>query len=556
MNNNINTNIQNEVLEKYKKYEIPNKNIGFKNLCYPETYKHQLPQVFVSKFMNPKTNNKGLMLVHRIGAGKTCAGILIGEEWKEKRKVFFIVPASLVNNVYKEFRTGCTQNIYVSSKEKKLLVSLDSTSEEYENLILKINKRIDKYYNIYSYHKFIKLLENNDVSLKNSILIFDEIQNIVSEKGRFYKVLLSSLQKSPPTTRIVIMTATPIFDKPIELALTLNLLKPREIIPVGQKFNDIFIEKVKDNYKLKNKNLLSALMAGLISFSHGAPSIAFPEKKFKLVRCEMSSFQYKSYKTVSGDKINYNFKDILDFPNDFYVGERMISNISYPNKKVNEEGFESLSEYIKNLEDIKKYSHKFYKIIKKVTSSKGPSIVYSDFRSYGGLKPLIKLFEMFGYVNALDASESQKKKKNIKFYGLWSSEEKMNHKEMYKNLYNDPKNKDGSILKVMLISPSGKEGLSLLRTRTMHILSPYWNSSRIEQVIGRGVRFCSHKDLPPEERNVKIYMYLAVYKNSYTIDEHIYDLMLRKKELIDQFYKVIEDSAVDKKLFRNSLKYI
>jgi hypothetical protein len=31
--------------------------------------------------------------------------------------------------------------------------------------------------------------------------------------------------------------------------------------------------------------------------------------------------------------------------------------------------------------------------------------------------------------------------------------------------------------------------------------------SRIEQIIGRGVRFRSHKDLPFEKRNVEIYLH-------------------------------------------------
>ncbi len=37
------------------------------------------------------------------------------------------------------------------------------------------------------------------------------------------------------------MSATPIFDKPVELALTMNLLKPDEILPTATKFNDTFL---------------------------------------------------------------------------------------------------------------------------------------------------------------------------------------------------------------------------------------------------------------------------------------------------------------------------
>ena len=68
-------------------------------------------------------------------------------------------------------------------------------------------------------------------------------------------------------------------------------------------------------------------------------------------------------------------------------------------------------------------------------------------------------------------------------------------------------NKNGTSVKVVLISQAGSEGLDFKFIRQVHILEPWYNMNRIEQVIGRGVRTCSHKLLPFEERNVEIYMY-------------------------------------------------
>ena len=56
----------------------------------------------------------------------------------------------------------------------------------------------------------------------------------------------------------------------------------------------------------------------------------------------------------------------------------------------------------------------------------------------------------------------------------------------------------------MLGSPSVREGVSFKRVRQVHILEPYWNMSRYEQVIGRAIRFCSHKDLPIEKQVDKL----------------------------------------------------
>ena len=55
--------------------------------------------------------------------------------------------------------------------------------------------------------------------------------------------------------------------------------------------------------------------------------------------------------------------------------------------------------------------------------------------------------------------------------------------------------------------PAIKEGVSLLRVKYVHIIEPYWNLSRLEQVIGRAVRFCSHKDVEEDKRIVKVYIY-------------------------------------------------
>ena len=84
-------------------------------------------------------------------------------------------------------------------------------------------------------------------------------------------------------------------------------------------------------------------------------------------------------------------------------------------------------------------------------------------------------------------------------------------------------------------------------------MEPYWNMSRLEQVIGRAIRFCSHKDVPYSEREVQVYIYIAtgLRNNEITVDKHIMDLAFKKKELTDLFEDVMKDMAIDKYLFQN-----
>ena len=541
---------QYNIAKKYKKYNLINikKKPSFHQICFPIKYTYQLPQLFVSEFINPKTNYKGLLIYHKIGAGKTCAAVQIAEQWKGIKTIYIICPASLVNNFYKEIRSECTGNQYVSNHERKLLETLDITSKEYSQLIYNINSKINEYYNIYSYNKFVELISNRKIKLTNALLIIDEVQNIVSEHGRFYKTIYDVIYKSPDNLRVVILSATPIFDKPNELGLTINLLRPKEIFPVGNKFNEEFIDY--SLISIKNEENLMLKLNGLVSYYQGAPEYVFPIKYQKVVYCHMSKYQYNCYKIIQEREGKINKDDLLKLPNNFFIGSRIISNIAYPNKSVNQIGIDSLNNNNMQLNKIKKFSTKFYYLLKRVLRSKGTVFIYSNFKEFGGLLPLIKLLEFNEFSNFLKNGSGKKR------FAIWSGDQTIEDKHKILTTFNQKQNFEGNFIKIILGSPSIKEGVSLLRTRSVHILEPYWNMARIEQVIGRAVRFCSHKDVDKDDRYVKIYIYISkkpkeYVNNDITIDEYIYNMAKVKKKLTDQFEEIIKKSAIDYKLFQN-----
>ena len=276
-------NFQNKIAKIYDRYKIT-RLPTFKEICFPEKFTYQLPQLFVSEFINPNTPYKGLLLFHKIGAGKTCAAIQIAEQWKHKKKIVFVCPASLIGNIYKELRSDCADNEYISEKEKKLLCGYAPDSDEYANLLNKIKKRIDKHYTIMSYNKFVDLSNRRKLSLKNSLLIIDEVQNIVSEHGSYYQTFLNEIKNAPNNMRVVVMSATPIFDKPIELALTINLLRINddEMMPINPKFNEMFLKqkRVGDHmaYDIKNVFKLRKLLADIYRFTRVHQNMCFLKK--------------------------------------------------------------------------------------------------------------------------------------------------------------------------------------------------------------------------------------------------------------------------------------
>lgn len=552
-----------KISKKYKNYSVPKKKKSFNKICYPKSYELQIPQLFLPKYINPNTKYRGVLVFHQIGSGKTCTSIRIAEAWKNKRRIIVVVPASLIGNYRNELRSLCAGQNYLKDSERKLLKTYHPLSSEYKEIIKKSDERIDKVYKIYSYNKFIDYAENGELKLNNTLLIIDEIQNMVSDDGKYYTILSDTLNNSPKDLRVILLSATPMFDKPNEIALTLNLLRLPETVPIGNDFDKLFInENIRKNgkvsYHAKNLDIFKKMIKGYVSYFRGADPISFPELKLKYVKCTMSDFQYRAYATVMGREDRgeqfQNYKkgvrlitdgDVVKLPNNFFIGSRIVSNIAFPNNDIGFDGLDSLTE--KKISDhLDKYSIKFRKIINKIEKCHGKVFVYSTFRSFGGLESFIKVLDSLGYKNYEKFGDGRRR------YGIFSGDENIAEKERVKDIFNRDDNIYGDKLKILLLSPAAREGLSLYNVRQLHILEPYWNFSRIAQILGRAVRYCSHKALPEDQRIVNAYIYISVHPNEEeTVDQYIAKLAHKKSIVIQEFENALKECAVDCSLFEN-----
>jgi hypothetical protein len=204
------------------------------------------------------------------------------------------------------------------------------------------------------------------------------------------------------------------------------------------------------------------------------------------------------------------------------------------------------------------------------------------------------LFEANGYSQFSIAKKSGNvwevvnKDDKPKFF-LYTGSETIEEKEILRNIYNSqwdfvpetitnelkkiaPNNYLGEIVKIMMITSSGAEGINLKNTRFVHIVEPYWHMVRIDQVIGRARRICSHQALPEELRTVKVFLYLATLseqqrtsednkeltirdvsrlddKTPITTDESLYENAQLKDSINQQILKCVKESAVDCSLY-------
>ena len=119
-----------------------------------------------------------------------------------------------------------------------------------------------------------------------------------------------------------------------------------------------------------------------------------------------------------------------------------------------------------------------------------------------------------------------------------------------------------------MITASGAEGISLKNTRYVHIIEPYWHPVRVNQVIGRARRICSHEKLPPLLRTVDVFLYLMKFsekqltsdatielrlkdvskidgKTPLTSDQALWEIANIKEEVTGKLLKNIKESAID-----------
>jgi hypothetical protein len=190
-------------------------------------------------------------------------------------------------------------------------------------------------------------------------------------------------------------------------------------------------------------------------------------------------------------------------------------------------------------------SAKMLNIIFNIMISPGPTIVYSNYVLMEGLQVFKVYLEFFNFYSYMETKELIPGKLGYtEFHGdIKTVEERTRGMDAY----NQVENKHGKDIKIMLISPAGSEGLSLSNVRQIHIMEPYWNEVRITQMIGRGIRNCSHADLPLEERHVDVYRYKSVKSapNSWTTDQYIEDLARSKESMISAFLDAMKEVAID-----------
>jgi hypothetical protein len=124
------------------------------------------------------------------------------------------------------------------------------------------------------------------------------------------------------------------------------------------------------------------------------------------------------------------------------------------------------------------------------------------------------------------------------------------------NAARDPKNLIGSTIKVIVGSQVAGEGLDLKAIRDIHILEGWFHLSKEEQIVGRGIRYCSHNGLPKEKRNCTVNLYVNVFPpeiNKETIDLYTYRTAMNKAVRIGNVSRALKQGSSDCNLNKDAI---
>lgn len=484
-------------------------------------------QQFHTKYISPDTPYDRLLLFADPGTGKTLSYISIVEHANTTKKAIL-----LVKNSKLKF------DLY-----RKIIHEMEFNYNTKED--------VHRRYDIYTFGEFISYLraygylyqgELIEKEFSNRYIIIDEAHHI-RENVELYKPIHFFLHNV--NSKIILSTGTPIIDQSNEIASLLNLLLPSNQQINISDFDPLFFDQ---NNQFQNHELFAQYCKGIVSRVKKSSNELQPTKQYIgtlngslqhtiTVSCPMSDIQYNLYRQI------YEKDD-----HTIYVKSRQASIFAFPDLKLKQymnmktmtiaPVFQSL--LLPNLlEQIGIYSAKFKFILSNILKyPNAKHFIYCKFVRGSGLLLLASLLKLFDY-------EQYSKYSSKRCFALLTGNTDDKETKQILHNFNDPSNKYGQQIHVILGSLSICEGITLNNVQHVYIVSPNWNQTEIHQAIARTVRIHSHSDLFPNERHVCVYQLMVTYKDEVMIDEMMYKIAETKMIKNNQIDQLLDQYSID-----------
>lgn len=545
-------------------------------------------QTVIRNFLSNETPYNGLLLFHGLGTGKTCSAITVSESHRRflkqsglPRFIYILGGGNIQSNFKKQFFQESNlikqgdEWTYKGCVGNALLREINASDMTKEMIVEKINELIHRHYRFMGYRKFANYIQQlkHIEELEHSMIVIDEAHNIKDESKGFTPSKALDLVTKKTTVKLLLLSATPMFNDPGEIIWMLNLLN-RNDKRYELKESDFFTNGVLKDSEIPR---LIHHMRGYVSFVKGENPFTFPYRIYP------SYFQAKPPSPTKPFAITFDEDKSMDImktqvypvtlqPHQQKAYEKVVQaasaskslsmsdsfplltvlNMSYPQGTSLDylEKFGNKYDYYKKSvrcfdpDQIVNYSAKIHAICEQIKRSEGIVLIYSQFLEEGVI-PMALALESMGITSDVPLFKRAVKAGPFKYCMLTGRPSLTPHPEESIQLLNSLENRNGDLLKVVLITKAASEGVDLKNVRQIHIMDPWWNLNRIEQIIGRGIRLCSHKDLPFEKRNAQIFLYTSDIGETETVDHYIYRFAEKKAKRIGKVTRILKENSID-----------
>ena len=565
-------------------------------------------QKLIARFLSSNTLYDELLLLHEMGSGKTCTAIGAVEQIREEEKfqgaLYLAKGDALINNFINELVFKCTDGRYIPENYEDL-------SEMKK--VHRTRKAIENYYRTNTFETFAKKIEKYktpeslskwcaDQNFNNNIIIIDEVHNLrmkaqIEENGiktslnvynEFYRFL-----HTVKDCKILLMSGTPMKDGVDEIASVMNLILPSDKqLPNSLEFVTKFFDKKGDTFIVKPSSVddLKNSFKGRVSYLKSMRSTV--KKVFQdndvsdglehmvVYGDTMSDFQSETYKKAyeedgkenKGVWANSRQASLFVFPDGTigkdgfskYVKKTAVKSVGKEEKSKKTKHTFSLSESLKKeivgesggeseeelLKKIEKFSSKYAASIKTILKAREDGkcvFVYNEFVTGSGLILFGLILQLFKFAKATGAeAEGSKFSRYATLTSQTSTDKEIG---MLVNRFNKPDNKRGEIINVIIGSRKISEGFTFKNVQIIDIHTPWFNYSETSQVIARGYRLGSHKDLIEAGLNPSVDIYQRVsipnIAGVMSIDFNMYKTSEHKDISIKGVERIMKESAWD-----------
>lgn len=430
-------------------------------------------------------NEVGLIAIWGLGTGKTTLASLSAMIYLQiypDSRVIFISPASLLVNFVK---------------------TLDSYNVDIRD------NRIE----YYSYESYLRKKAN----CENALVIIDEAHNLRTPSS--YEILENAHTEAEEkikyksgkrggeirrfclnkARKILLLTGTPMVNTPYDIQTLMSMVNQLPIVSLLQP--DEFYKLLNDEKQVKDyfSCKLSIFFNPKVDNREDDP---FPEKVDDFLLVYFPENYERAYdKLLNSQNLQATLREIEEDIGKQKV-DRLRKLLEPKNKKKGEDDFE---------DDIDGNPKAFFNGVRRLVN------IIDD----------LKVKAVVGNIKKWN-DENNKNSRNVIYTGFIDTGVKVLQKEISNNNLSYSLVSGGMGLKqkseavekynngeidILIITKSGAEGLDLKKTTNLYLLDGVWNEALASQIIGRGIRFKSHQDLPLEERKVNVYRVFMIKKD-------------------------------------------